>query len=178
MINLHLLRTRSPWRLWPSHCPLRDKVNDGIVRGRRWANRSTLMVILEDKAHLIWGRRPPGVLRCCWRADRCSGGDSESLRGDSPGPRQHWKRAQRVKKDTRWGMYFIWKTPYSSSVSFTVAGAVTFYRAPAAGSPSPVLHRCWPAVSGTWGRLPDCTKREKGNHSLTLSFIHSFIHLF
>lgn len=101
MINLHLVRTRSPWRLWPFHCLLRDKVNDGIVRGRRWANRSTLMAISEDKAHLIWGRRPSDVLRCCWRADRCSGGDSETLRGDSPGPQQRWKRAQRVKKKTR-----------------------------------------------------------------------------
>lgn len=61
-------------------------------------------------------------------------------------------------KNIRWRMYLLQNTPQSCNKSFTVPGAVTFYWALAAASQSPVLHRCWPAVSETWDHLPDCRK--------------------
>lgn len=102
MINVHLVRTRSPWRLWRFRCLLRDKASDGIVRGRQWANSRTSTVILSDNAdgagaHQIWGRLPSDVLRRCWRADQCSGDDSPTLRGDSLQLHQYWMRAQHIK---------------------------------------------------------------------------------
>lgn len=105
-------------------------------------------------AHLIWGRRPSDVLPHCWRADRCSGGDSETLQGDSMGLQQHWKRAQhKINKikdvSLKEHTLVLQHIPYC-------AVAITFYRALAAASPSPVLHRCWPAASETSDHLPDC----------------------
>lgn len=122
------------------------------------------MLILSVKYYHPWWSSPDlrallarwsPVLLICWSLLRRWFCDSlRGLAGTSAalemGP---------ANKKAKWTMHS--HKSFSNILHFIAPRFITFYWALVAGSLSPALHRCWPAVSGTSDHLPDCSKQGK-----------------